>query len=215
MEDNRDQAPAPAPPPVTPGPAILPPPPSAAPTTATGPLVVVEKKSPGLAGVLSAIFPGLGHLYLGLYQRAFKIAGAFVVCIWLVSVGFMGGHMAPLFGLGIAFVWFFGIIDAVRQAKAINSGYIDAGGLAASEATALRRRASESMAGLTWGVILVGIGALWLLDRYVPLDAFWAAVEDWLAPVAFIMLGLVLIVTYVAKKRRHNASEVWPPRDTT
>jgi CDP-diglyceride synthetase len=118
--------------------------------------------------------------------------------------------MAPLFGLGIAFVWFFGIIDAVRQAKAINSGYVNAGGLATSEATALRR--AESMAGLTWGVILVGIGALWLLDRYVDLDAFWAAVEDWLAPVAFIMLGLVLIVTYVAKKRRHNASEVWPPR---
>jgi hypothetical protein len=120
--------------------------------------------------------------------------------------------MTPLFGMGIAFIWFFGIIDAVRQAKAINtSGYVDAGGLAPAEATVLRRT-TESMAGLTWGVILVGIGALWLLDRYVDLDAFWAAVEDWLAPVAFIVLGLVLITSYVAKKRRHNASEVWPPR---
>jgi hypothetical protein len=204
MEDDRYQAPAP------PG-ETPPPPPMTATTTATGPVVVVEKKSPGLAGVLSAIFPGLGHLYLGLYQRAFKIAGAFVVCIWAVSSGFMGGHMAPLFGMGIAFVWFFGIIDAVRQAKAINSGYVDAGGLARSESTVVRP-ARESMAGFTWGVILVGIGALWLLDRYVDLDAFWAAVEDWLAPVAFIVLGLVLIASYVAKKRRHNASEVWPPR---
>jgi hypothetical protein len=206
MQDNRYEAPAP--PPVTAAGETLPPP--AAPTT-TGPVVVIEKKSPGLAGVLSAIFPGLGHLYLGLYQRAFKIAGAFVVCIWLITVGFMGGHMAPLFGLGIAFVWFFGIIDAVRQAKAVNSGYVESGGLAASERAALSR-AQESMAGLTWGVILVGIGALWLLDRYVDLDAFWAAVEDWLAPVAFILLGVILIVTYVAKKRRRNASEVWPPR---
>jgi hypothetical protein len=205
MEDNRYQAPAPA------AEALPPPPPP--PTMATGPIVVVEKKSPGLAGVLSAIFPGLGHLYLGLYQRAFKIAGAFVLCIWAISSGFMSGHMAPLFGLGIAFIWFFGIIDSVRQAKAINSGYLDAGGLAPSERTIVPR-ARESMAGLTWGVVLVGIGALWLLDRYVDLDAFWAAVEDWLAPVAFIVLGLVLIVTYVAKKRRHNASEVWPPRDT-
>jgi hypothetical protein len=204
MEDNRYQAPAP------PGEALPPPPPAT--TTATGPLVVVEKKSPGLAGVLSAIFPGLGHLYLGLYQRAFKIAAAFVGCIWLVTVNFMGGHLTPLFGMGIAFVWFFGIIDSVRQAKAINTGgYVAAGGVAPSVATVLRRT-SESMAGLTWGVILVGIGALWLLDRYVDLDAFWAAVEDWLAPVAFIVLGLVLIVSYVAKKRRHNASEVWPPR---
>jgi hypothetical protein len=205
MEDN--QNPAPAPPPVTP-PAVATPPPA---TTATGPVLVLEKKSPGLAGVLSAIFPGLGHLYLGLYQRAFKVAAAFVGCIWLVTVGFMGGHMTPLLGMGIAFVWFFGIIDSVRQAKAINTGSVDAGGLAASERTVVPR-ARESMAGLTWGVILVGIGALWLLDRYVDLDAFWAAVEDWLAPVAFIVLGLVLIASYVAKKRRHNASEVWPPR---
>lgn len=210
MEDNRYQAPAPPPPPVTPAAEALPPPPMTT-ASATGPVVVVEKKSPGLSGVLSAIFPGLGHLYLGLYQRAFKVAGAFVLCIWLVSVGFMGGHMAPLFGLGIAFVWFFGIIDAVRQAKAINSGYVEAGGLADSERAALRR-APGSAAGLTWGVILVGIGALWLLDRFADLDAFWAIVEDWLAPVSFILLGLILIVTYVAKKRRRNASEVWPPR---
>jgi len=208
MEDNRYQAP---PPPVTPADIPPPPPIAATTTTATGPVMVVEKKSPGLAGVLSGLFPGLGHLYLGLYQRAFKIAGAFVLCIWLISVGFMGGHLAPLFGLGIAFIWFFGIIDAVRQAKAINSGYIETGGLAASERAALKK-APESMAGLTWGVILVGIGALWLLDRYVDLDAFWAAVEDWLAPVAFIVLGIVLITTYIAKKRRRNASEVWPPR---
>jgi len=208
MEDNRHQAPAP--PPTTPAGGAIPPPPPAS-TTATGPVVVVEKKSPGLAGVLSAIFPGLGHLYLGLYQRAFKVAAAFVGCIWLVTVDFMGGHMTPLFGMGIAFIWFFGIIDSIRQARAINTGYVGAGGLAPSEATVLRR-SPESMAGLTWGVILVGIGALWLLDRYVDLDAFWAAVEDWLAPVAFIVLGLVLIASYVAKKRRHNASEVWPPR---
>jgi hypothetical protein len=212
MEDNRYQAPPP--PPVTPPAETFPPPPIAATTTATGPVVVVEKKSPGLAGVLSAIFPGLGHLYLGLYQRAFKVAGAFVLCIWLVSGHFMGGHMAPLFGLGIAFIWFFGIIDSVRQSKAINLGYVGAGVFAPPEGTVVPR-VRESMAGLTWGVILVGIGALWLLDRYVDLDAFWAAMEDWLAPVAFIVLGLVLIASYVAKKRRHNANEVWPPRDTT
>jgi hypothetical protein len=211
MEDNRYQAPAPPPPLTGAGESLPPPPPPPLTTTATGPVVILEKKSPGLAGVLSALFPGLGHLYLGLYNRAFKIAGGFVLCIWLVSVGFMGGHLAPVFGLGIAFIWFFGIIDAVRQAKAINSGTVEGGGLAMSE-KAILRRTSESMGGLTWGVILVGIGTLWLLDRYVDLDAFWAAVEDWLAPVAFIVLGVILITTYVMKKRRHNATEEWPPR---
>ena len=197
MEDNRYQPLAPSPPPVIAAGEPLPPPPS---TTAPAP-IIVEKKSPGLAGVLSGLFPGLGHLYLGLYQRAFKIAGAFL------SVGFMRGRLAPLFGMGLAFVWFFGIIDAVRQARAINAGHV-----AASSIAAPPRRASESMAALTWGVILVGIGTLWLLDRYVDLDAFWAAVGDWLAPASFILFGVILITTYVMRKRRHNAAEVWPPR---
>jgi len=166
----------------------------------------VDRKSPGLAGFLS-VFPGLGHLYLGLYQRAFGFAGVFCLLIFFNS----HGRMAHLSGPATAFVWFFAIIDAVRQAKAINSGYVHEGGLAPSERMIVPR-ARESMAGLTWGVILVGIGTLWLLDRYADLDAFWAAVEDWLAPAAFILLGVILITTYVMKKRRHNASEVWPPR---
>ena len=203
VEDNQYQTqapPAPLPPPLATEPAV----------PRTVPTVVVEKKSPGLAGILSAIFPGLGHLYLGLYQRSFKVAAAFVGCIWLVSTGFMGGHLAPVFGMGIAFIWFFGIIDSVRQAKAINGGYVETGGLASEKALT---KAREGTGSLTWGVILVGIGSLWLLDRYADLDAFWAIVEDWLAPASFILFGLILITTYVIKKRRHNATETWPPRD--
>jgi hypothetical protein len=205
VEDTRYESQAP---PVAPSP---PPPLAVDPAMARPAIttVVVEKKSPGLAGVLSAIFPGLGHLYLGLYQRSFKIAAAFVGCIWVVSSGFMNGHLAPVFGLGIAFVWFFGIIDAVRQAKAINGGYVETGGLASEKAL---MKAREGTSSLTWGVILVGLGTLWLLDRYVDLDAFWAVVEDWLAPASFILFGLILITTYMIKKRRHNATEVWPPR---
>jgi hypothetical protein len=203
-EDNRYQTQPP--PPVTPGTVPPPLPPQTPPRTVT----VVEKKSPGLAGILSAIFPGLGQLYLGLYQRAFKIAAAFVGCIWIVTTGFMGGHMTPVFGMGIAFVWFFGIIDGVRQAKAINSGYVEPGGLASEKAL---RRAAEGTGSLTWGVILIGIGTLWLMDRYVDLDAFWSLVEDWMAPVSLILLGLILVTTYMVKKRRKNESEVWPPRE--
>src|SRR5260221_2314510 len=81
--------------------------------------VIVERKSPGLAGFLS-IFPGLGHLYLGLYQRAFAFAGAFCLLIFFNS----HGRIAVLSGPATAFLWFFAIIDAVRQAKAINRGFV-------------------------------------------------------------------------------------------
>jgi hypothetical protein len=165
--------------------------------------VIIDRKSPGLAGFLS-IFPGLGHLYLGLYQRAFGFAGAFCVLIFFNT----HGRMAPLSGPATAFVWFFAIIDAVRQAKAINAGRLTEGGWAPEEQI---RRASHGTAGLTWGVILVGLGSLWLIDRYVDID--WSFMERWGGPAAFILLGLILIAGNVSKKRKEHADGVgMPPR---
>ncbi len=192
--------------PATPPPPQSPPPqpPPAAPVPAVTP-VIVERKSPGLAGFLS-LFPGLGHLYLGLYQRAFAFAGAFVVLIGLTSHGRGAHFLGPL----IAFVWFFGIIDAVRQAKAINRGYVSESGFAAE---AQLRRASEGTGALTWGVILVGLGLLWLLDRYADID--WSFMERWGGPAALILLGLVLVISHVRRKRtEHEAGIGMPPRSS-
>ncbi|HEY4230150.1 MAG TPA: hypothetical protein VGO79_08250 [Thermoanaerobaculia bacterium] len=190
------------PPPVTP--TMAPPPPPPPPVMQP---VIVERKSPGLAGFLS-MFPGLGHLYLGLYQRAFAFGGAFCLLIAFTSHGRGGEFFGPL----IALIWFFGIIDAVRQAKAINRGQLAEGGWAGDQAM---KKAAAGTGGLTWGVILVGLGALWLANRYLDLDAFWEAMDTWGAPAAFILLGLILIVTHVIRKRRENEAGIgMPPRST-
>ncbi len=193
------QSPAPPPPPAAPPP---PPPPAAVPYPAPVP-VIVEKKSPGLAGFLS-MFPGLGHLYLGLYQRAFAFGGAFIIFIGMAQ------HRGEFFGPLIAFVWFFAIIDAVRQAKAINRGQAVESGFAG--ATQLRK-AGEGTGSLTWGVILVGLGTLWLADRYLDMEVFWEWMGEWGGPLAIIVLGLALIVTHIRKKRRENEAGLgMPPR---
>jgi len=200
----------PTPPATAPPPGAVPPPPPppyVAPPAAPVAPVIVETKSPALAGFLS-IFPGLGHLYLGLYQRAFAFAGAFILCIAFTSHGRGGEIFGPL----IAFIWFFGIIDAVRQAHAINRGYTAEAGFAPK---AQIRRAAEGTGSLTWGVILVGLGALWLADRYLDLERFWDVVGEWGGPAAIMILGLVLIVSHVRRKRRENESGVgMPPRST-
>jgi hypothetical protein len=195
-------------------PATPPPPPSPPPPPAPPPVmpvmpvmpvtpVVVERKSPGLAGFLSA-FPGLGHLYLGLYQRAFAFAGAFCLLIFFNS----HGRIAVLSGPATFFLWVFGIIDAVRQAKAMNRGYVAESGFAT--ATQLRK-ASEGTGSLTWGVILVGLGGLWLVDRYVDID--WSFMENWGGPAALMLLGLVLVISHVRRKRsEHEAGVGMPPR---
>src|ERR1700693_1239206 len=189
MDPNVPATPPPPPPPVMPA-AIMQP-------------VIVERKSPGLAGFLS-FFPGLGHLYLGLYQRAFAFAGAFCLLIFFNS----HGRIAVLSGPATAFLWFFAIIDAVRQAKAINRGYVTESGFATE---ALIHKASEGTGSLTWGVILVGLGSLWIIDRYVDID--WSFIEEWGGPAALILLGLVLVISHIRRKRIEHASGVgMPPR---
>ena len=210
-----DENPNPAPPTPPPAAAVPPAPPPAYASAPAGsypmptppPPVPMpygpDHKSPALAGFLS-MFPGLGHLYLGLYQRGIFFGLAFVLCITASAHG-RGEFFGPL----IAFVWFFAIIDAVRQAHAINRGVVAESGFAAS-APAVRPR-SDSAASLTWGVILVGLGSLWLVDRYVDID--WSFLDRWGAPAAFILLGLILIVTHVRRKRRENEAGLgMPPR---
>jgi len=192
------------PPPATPAPAAAPaaaPPPPAAMSYP----VIADQKSPALAGFLS-FFPGLGHLYLGLYPRAFAVGGAFILGIMMTSHGGPGEFFGPV----IAFVWFFAVIDAVRQAKAINRGQLAEAGFAGDQQL---RRAAVGTGALTWGVILVGLGALLLIDRYFDID--WSFMSEWGGPAAFILLGLVLIVGHVRKRRRENEShEGMPPRSS-
>ena len=198
MNDNfPSQSAAPQPPPA---PAAFAPPPPVVTHT-----VIVERKSPVLAGFLSC-FPGLGHLYLGLYPRAFAVGGAFILGIMMTSRGSSGEFFGPL----IAFVWFFAIIDAVRQAKAINRGEVAAEGFAPEQQL---RKAAAGTGALTWGVILVGLGSLLLIDRYFEID--WSFMSEWGGPGAFILLGVILIVSHIRKRRRENEAQVgMPPRSS-
>jgi len=195
-ETYNPQPSVPQPPPAAPNAAPLPSP------VAVPPPVILERKSPGLAGFLS-FFPGIGHVYLGLYQRAFAIGGAFVLAIAMTSHGGPGEFLGPV----IAFIWFFGVIDAIRQAKAINRGQLAEAGFAGEQ----QLKAAAGTGGLTWGVILVGLGSLWLIDRYIEID--WSFMETWGGPAAFILLGLILIVSHIRKRRAENDAQIgMPPR---
>src|SRR5262245_22964697 len=197
--DENVSAPPPPPPSVPPPPP--PPPVAPAASAATAP-VYVEQKSAGLAGFLS-VFPGLGHLYLGLYQRAFAFAAAFCILIAFNS----HGRMAVLSGPATAFVWFFAIIDAVRQAKAINRGAVAESGFAPAQ----QLRKAEGTGGLTWGVFMLCIGVPWIFAGYLVID--WSLMEEWGGPMALILLGLVLVVSHIRKKRQEHESGVgMPPR---
>lgn len=66
------------------------------------------RKSKTLATVLS-VFPGAGHMYLGLQRRGLQLMAAFLLAIYMLDV-----LRLSLFLFLIPIIWFFGFFDALQ-----------------------------------------------------------------------------------------------------
>jgi hypothetical protein len=171
-------------------------------------------KSGFLAGLFSLMFPGMGHLYAGAYARALRFGGVAAALIVILSTG--QAHtierLAPLFGLSLFFVWAYALFDAIRVAHEINAGTYLA---AATPTVPVVRRSGAGT--LTFGIILLGIGGLFVADRYVDMDRFF----DWLGDnigFVFIALGIALIAAYARRRGKEKDRELAaaaPPADLT
>lgn len=180
-----------APPAATPAPAPPPPP------VAFGPAPVQPPyprwaKSPGAAGALG-IMPGLGHLYLGLYQRAAIFFGVFVLLATLAE----RSH-GPFPGLFFPFLFAFSIIDAVRQAKAINATGAPEPGLLGGE------KPVKVSGSLTAGILLILVGGFLLLNRFVTIDLSF--LNDWW-PALLVVFGAWQVFTYWKGKQDETKTE--------
>jgi LiaI-LiaF-like transmembrane region len=170
-------------------PSALPPPP---PVAYGAPAVAAPHlKNPTTAGLLS-FFPGLGHLYLGLYQRAFMFFGVWALIITFISNTRHGGAL----GVMIPFWWFFGLIDAVRQAKAIN-----ATGLPESNLIGAQEKPLPVSSSLAFGVFLILFGIFFLVDRLVTIDLSF--LFDWW-PLLLVGFGAWQVFTYYKSKQNKD-----------
>jgi len=147
------------------------------------------RRSPGLATVLSAI-PGVGHLYLGLYERAAAIVLVFALGVWLADVVEVGPFV-------VMFVWFFGLFDAYRQAQAINLGI-------EVEPLMRQRRVKPMHASLGFGVFLLVVGLIVLWNQFFPID--FSFLEVWW-PLILVLGGVYLIGRYLLEQRRRQQEE--------
>jgi hypothetical protein len=167
--------------PSSPGvPPLASPPPTAPPAAP-----VTIRRSPGLAVVLSC-FPGLGHLYLGLYQRAFAIFISFVFAIWLSEHSTLG--------ILVAGVVLFAFVDVYRQAQALNLGLIAAPLTSPGAVTA-----PAGSHRLGFGVFLLLAGLFLLYNQFYPVD--FTFLEDWW-PVLLILAGVYMVFAHFHDKRR-------------
>ena len=78
--------------------------------------------NPTVAGILAGFFPfGVGAVYCGQYAKGLAHLLIFTGMIWgQATTDSPGVHVA--LGLGIAFFYVYQIIDAVRTARAVQTG---------------------------------------------------------------------------------------------
>jgi hypothetical protein len=178
--------------PTTPG---MPPPPSSstppAPPVAYATTYARPLKSPAVAGILSML-PGVGHLYLGLYGRAAAFFG-----IWVLAMSVASHAHGPV-GVIVPFWWFFVIIDAVRQAQAINACTPPQAILPED----FKMPAAGGSLGL--GVFLILLGAWFLLDRFVTIDLSFLL--DWW-PMLLVVFGAWQVFSYFKAKEKPKSEE--------
>ena len=144
-------------------------------------------KSPGLAFILSLLFPGIGQVYNGQPAKALGFFFAFVSTIYAVA------EINPLpFALFIPFVYLYNLVDAWRTATLLNTR---------GTADAAEDEVAESPA---WGGGLILLGALFLFHNLGWLDLsrlsrFW--------PALLIVVGAVILYRSVQKGKAAGGND--------
>jgi hypothetical protein len=167
-------------------------PPAPAPVDAAATIPAVGRKNPGLAALLS-LFPGMGHIYNGLYMRGVTF---FLIVLALIAIADRGHD---LFGFAVAFFWIFNVIDAYRQATLINYGYAQDLGL-----VDLPRHPRASQGGVAAGILLAAIGLIAMLERYFYIRLDWLF-DLW--PFGLVLLGSWMIWASLRERRRAQGGE--------
>jgi hypothetical protein len=154
-----------------------------------------RKKSVMLATLLSAM-PGLGQVYVGYYDLAFR--NILVVCGLIAILASGTAHrLEPVVGLFLAFFWLYTLVDAGRRASFYNQALAGLRPMDLPEDI----KAPHPLGSLAGGLLLVAVGAALFLNTmfHVPLD--WVA-RWW--PLALVGAGAWLI--YADRRAKTPAS---------
>ncbi|MEF2969289.1 DUF4097 family beta strand repeat-containing protein [Paenibacillus sp. M1] len=162
-----------------------------------------RRKRKFIACLLSAVIPGLGHLYLKMFLK-----GAALIYFVLLDMSALiyfssvrSGINVPfliLLGLMIPVIYFYSIYDVLQSTDAVNAGMKRTGAEAGNDSGAAGEGTS-SVSGVRKGVLagvllMCGGGVLFLLRQKPPwLEGFiqWSA--GYIVSTALIVTGAVLI----------------------
>jgi hypothetical protein len=158
-----------------------------------------RKKSVMLAIILS-LMPGLGQVYVGYYDLAFR--NILVICGLIAILASGSAHrLEPVVALFLAFYWLHNLVDAGRRASFYNQALAGLRPMDLPE----DGKAPQPMGSLAGGVLLIAVGLTLFANTmfYIPLD--WLA-RWW--PLALVGAGAWLIF---ADRRAKAASATSEP----
>ncbi len=164
-------------------------------TPYVGPYAQYPRKSAALAGILSGIIPGLGHVYLGYIAQGFTNVAIFAGTIWALTVEISG--LEPLFGIFLGFFYIYCIIDAVRRTAALNHYAMIKGTGASMEDMELPHPAGTMFGG----IVLIVIGVLVFMEQTLNVSMEW--MEDFW-PLLAVLGGVYLVIKGRREMQRKN-----------
>jgi TM2 domain-containing membrane protein YozV len=158
-------------------------------------VAIENRKSPVLAAIISAIFPGAGFFYIGNFLKGIAYIIIFAILIVLeVHSSEYGTRELEIvvFGLLIAGFYIFQIIDSFNDARAVQYR-------AGPESTAAREEMS-----LAGSVLVLVLGIVFLLINFDVLS-YGQVIRLW--PLVLIGLGLKFILNYYDLKKKEVDDE--------
>lgn len=167
------------------------------------------RKRKFIAGLLAAVLPGTGHLYLGLLRKGisviFLIVLDIVALLYFSSIGMqINVPLLILLGLLIPVLYFYNVFDALQTADRILRFPEDHDPEeleTMSASTTSRRRVRISEPGISFGLLLLIGGALLFLFQQKPpwLRGFIETSAGAAASVVLIGLGLLMGIREMAR----------------
>ena len=156
-----------------------------------------QRKSPFLAGFLSAVMPGLGQVYIGYYQRGFVHAIVVAVIITLLASNALEA-LIPLGAIFLGFFYLYNVVDGARRAALYNHALAGGGEIELPEDF----QALGVQGSIAGGVVLVALGVLLLANTAFGMSLAW--LEEWW-PAALIGFGAYLV--WKARQERSGGPE--------
>lgn len=170
-----------------------------------------KRKIPAL--LLAALFPGMGHVYLGLYRKGITFIMLMMLdvsaLLYFSSIGMqINVPLLILLGLLIPIGYFYNVYDVLQAADFILSrrrrGEATTASASDYDETPKNRNPFNRERGLSFGLMLVGGGALLFLFHQKP-PWLQIGIRDYGALISAALLiigGIVALVREVMNNRK-------------